>query len=745
MKSYTYFKLLWVVFFFSVTQVFGQDDWQFDTHSNNITGISIAGEEVWVATRDGIFKFNSATKESTKFSALSTNLTDDYMTGIMVTPDDSVWVSYYYFGAGHASMNAQNWVNYERDSSPLESNFVRTMTYSPSGSVYLGTYYGGISIYKDGAWTSLTSPLPISNSSGGIIQIAFDINNGNDIDAWFGTKKHGLYHRKADSTWVYYDIYNSALPGNMVSGLAVDFNSRAWAGSHGGLAVVDGDSVAVFTHTNSPIPNNYVQDVAIGLDSVVWVATKQGLVRIPTQSYDDFDTWEVFTEDNSGLPSSWLEQVEVDTLTGDLWIGTYSKGLVKYDGITWEVFDFNDSSILDNDVLSLNYSIRDSTLMVSTRTSGLGLLQDSVWTIIDAEHHGLPTNQVNYAEKDTFGHVWIAYSFDGLTKWDGVTATHYDKSNSPLKPPYNVINDLYITPENILWLAVNGGLWEFNHVDSIWTFHHADTTEKYRKVRSIESDGNNGFWYAGDSLSLMHFDGVNLKSYNTPDDFLYDVHVTDLELDEWGNVWIGTFGSGLLKKDTLDNWQLFNPVNSALKGALVSSLQYTPDSTLWVGTTGAGLYSYKLGPWNHFGVYLGHLPQNNVADLAWDGRNTLWIGMTHLGLGKHHVNVYTRPEDTLFVEPDETANAINPFSGKMTVYPNPIQDIAHIDLSIPKGGQALISIFDTEGRLVQEILPGFLPVGDHIIDLNLSGFPSGNYYLQLFINGERGSQVLHVL
>ncbi len=743
MNANNYYKLLWVVFLFAFTQVWGQDDWQFATHSNNITGISVNEEEVWVSTRDGIFKFNSLTEESIKFSAVSTNMTDDFMTGILVTPDDSIWVAYYYFGAGHAGADADTWVNYQVENSPLGSNFVRTMAVAPSGAVYLGTFYGGISIYEHGEWSALKDSLPISNSSGGIIQIAFDPNSHDDTDAWFGTKKHGLYHRRLDSTWVFYDIYNSDLPGNIVSGLAIDQRSRVWAGSHDGFAILDDDEMSVFSRTNSPLLSNYIHDIAIDRDSIAWLATEHGLVRIPTNSFEDLATWTVFTKENSGLSSDWIEKVVADTSTGNLWIGTYSKGLIRYDGTNWETFKFNDDAILDNDVLSLNFSERDSTLMVSTRTSGLGLLQDSVWTIIDKEHNGLPTDQVNFAAKDTFGNVWIAYSFDGLTKWDGTTATHYNPDNSPLKPPYNVIHDIYIDPSNVIWLAVNGGLWEFEIGTDTWTFHNADLTGKYANVEAIEPDGQGGFWYGGSKISLMHFDGTSLTGYNTPDSLLNKIQVTDLETDPWGNVWIGTFGHGLLRKDSDDHWYLYNGSNSVMKGNLVSSLQYTPDSTLWVGTTGAGLYSYKLGPWNHFGVYSGHLPQNNVADLVWDNRNTLWIGMPNMGLGHHFVPIYTPPQDSLFKD-TTVVQDIMPFSGKINIYPNPANDVVHLDLDVPRSGSVLLSIFDSKGRLLKEYIPGFLPSGQSIIDVDVSDLPSGYYYLQLFLNGERGGKMLQI-
>ncbi|HHB78841.1 MAG TPA: hypothetical protein ENK85_06375 [Saprospiraceae bacterium] len=734
MRNNSYFYLLWCVFLFSFLQLHGQDDWTFETHSNNVTGISIDSQWVWIATRDGIFKFNSITGERTKYSTEQSNLTDDFMTDILVTSDDSVWVSYYYFGAGHASLSPGNWENYEVSTSPLTSNFVRTMKRAPSGAIYMGTFYGGVNIYKNGGWSLISSensPLPVSNYSGGIVQIAFE-DNVNDQNVWFGTRYHGLYHQ-LDTTWVRYDIYNSPIPHEIISGLAIDHEKRVWIGTHDGLAVKDvNDQWEVFKQGDSPLPTGFVQDIAVGNDSLIWVATLQGLVSIPSETMTDFSTWKVYLSNNSGLPDNSVEKVEIDTLTGDLWVGTYSHGLVHFDGTSWDTFDFKDSDFVDNDVLSLNYT-HDSTLLVCTLTGGLGIFQDSMWTILDEEHSGLPTNQVNYAAKDSAGNVWIGYSFNGLSMWNGDTIVHLNHLNSPLQYPLNVINDMYLDSLNRIWLAVNGGLWKFDYSEDMWTFFNADTVGIHQDVTAIEWDGADGFWYAGRFNSLKHFDGMTLTAYDTPDHFLEDAIVNDIVRDEWNNIWIGTSSKGLLKLDSDGNWFHFDASNSGIQGNNISCLEYTPDSTLWIGTTGVGMYSYKLGVINHYDVYSGHLPQNNVADLKWDGHGTLWIGMPQMGLGSHHITIYTKPEDTL------GTHSLKAFTGKMAVYPNPVQDKLHLDLSVLTRGQALVSFVSMDGRVMQEDALGYLTPGDKKFELDVSGLPVGNYFLRLFLNGEVGS------
>jgi hypothetical protein len=62
-------------------------------------------------------------------------------------------------------------------------------------------------------------------------------------------------------------------------------------------------------------------------------------------------------------------------------------------------------------------------------------------------------------------------------------------------------------------------------------------------------------------------------------------------------------------------------------------------------------------------------------------------------------------------------------------YPNPFRESATIKLYLSKPGKTNISVFDLSGRKLHQVYQGFLPGGEHQLDLGNHGIPSGTFLL----------------
>jgi hypothetical protein len=62
-------------------------------------------------------------------------------------------------------------------------------------------------------------------------------------------------------------------------------------------------------------------------------------------------------------------------------------------------------------------------------------------------------------------------------------------------------------------------------------------------------------------------------------------------------------------------------------------------------------------------------------------------------------------------------------------YPNPFRESATIKLYLSEPGKTDISIFDLSGRKLHQVYQGFLPGGEHQLDLGNHGIPSGTFLL----------------
>ncbi|MBC8204620.1 MAG: metallophosphoesterase [FCB group bacterium] len=65
---------------------------------------------------------------------------------------------------------------------------------------------------------------------------------------------------------------------------------------------------------------------------------------------------------------------------------------------------------------------------------------------------------------------------------------------------------------------------------------------------------------------------------------------------------------------------------------------------------------------------------------------------------------------------------------RLEIYPNPFNDNTSIHLHLPKSQNIKLSIYDTTGRLIQELVYGYFACGDYIIPFNGEGLSSGIYF-----------------
>jgi hypothetical protein len=64
-------------------------------------------------------------------------------------------------------------------------------------------------------------------------------------------------------------------------------------------------------------------------------------------------------------------------------------------------------------------------------------------------------------------------------------------------------------------------------------------------------------------------------------------------------------------------------------------------------------------------------------------------------------------------------------------YPNPFNPSTTVEFSIPQSSQVLLSLYTITGELVENLMSEFMPAGNHKINFNASGLPSGVYLYKI--------------
>ena len=264
--------------------------------------------------------------------------------------------------------------------------------------------------------------------------------------------------------WENFTTANSPLPDNHVFNVCVDGN-RVWAGTEGGLAVVENGKWKVYKPENG-LSHRAVLSVAVDKRTGdVWAATMSGLSRFSAGRFDNF------TQLNSGLPNDVVYGV---TVQGDwVWVATAAGGgRLNYKTGQWEQFNERNTPMYE----IWTYAVSAAEDKVYYAVWGGGMLEYDVKTarwkdyndpdgeteMVVLKDQGLIheiTTSVSYLGK---GVVWVATYF-GASRYDGRNWKGFLDKDSGL--PSNFLNQVKAVDNDRAWFSTDKGLAYYDGVN----------------------------------------------------------------------------------------------------------------------------------------------------------------------------------------------------------------------------------------------------------------------------------------
>jgi len=280
--------------------------------------------------------------------------------------------------------------------------------------------------------------------------------------------------------------------------------------------------------------------------------------------------------------------------TGYIWAGT-SEGLYRYDGQYFDIFNhqtFDTLSIPDNKITALEYDTIDHALWVGTyfgEISQLNLVsykfhtKESVPVLNQLDRSGSITSISRYNKK------WlvIGTAGSGLFFYNIIEGT-YLKSDE-FGYSFGSISQL-ITHNDTIYIASDHGIF-YSFLDRKGDFK----IKEIKKLKDIKP------------VVSMNLSGSILTFCSSQSVYSYDFSIDDVSLvysnnqcrsfsthsvDEKGNIWIGTNGSGILyvsnKGVLLSHYKSDNEKKRYLQSDWINDLflsQWQP--ILWVGAKGS--------------------------------------------------------------------------------------------------------------------------------------------------------------
>ncbi len=307
------------------------------------------------------------------------------------------------------------------------------------------------------------------------------------------------------------------------------------------------------------------------------------------------------------------------------WIGT-SGGLIRYDMVRdkYHTYD-NASGLLSNGVFSL--AKMGQEIWVGTYGGGLSVLDPTKETW---RNYNIPNGMGDAFVYDILrmrnGNIWIATwsganrvingKMGDVRQWQLFTV---ESTGGGL--PNDWVYGLAEGANGEVWLATEGGLARY-HEDkwSHWT-HAEGLGAPYELVKSdmpFKNDpGKHSAHHARQKVE-QGLTGVNV-AYNPN-------YVVALEVDNAGEVWVGTWGAGLSRFDG-KKWRTYT-VADGLPGNHVFSLGKDPNGQIWIGTS-RGLARMQNDRFVRYGAAEG-LASQVVFSISFDPGGGAWVG----GLGR---------------------------------------------------------------------------------------------------------------
>ncbi|MBR4585363.1 MAG: helix-turn-helix domain-containing protein [Bacteroidales bacterium] len=460
----------------------------------------------------------------------------------------------------------------------------------------------------------------------------------------------------------------SALPSTTVLSITDDPDDNLWVGTRSGLARLDRRHGTSRTWSAPDFSEEEIYTLFTASDGTVWIGTDEGLSRYNAAedcftTYDAGNSWLLAPDGSRSRPAPFSVKSIVETRDGDLFIGTWSSGLLRFDpkGDTFMAYPaFNAAG----SAFSLLLDSRDR-LWIGTWGQGLFLIEDPqewpsarIRCIVPAR--GNIRNFTRIVEDVAAGIVW-AGDIDGICLFD------MDRPDAGFRTcrdtggtrryPLRYCSDIVADPWGNVWLGMlYDGVFHVRtqaspfHTEQLLT---PDSDHPRSSVSTLFTADGRQLW-----LGLLPY-GLALQDresgriwYNRgipgfagiPEE-VFRASVSAITRRDGGELWIGTKGDGLLvvpapgrpdTRLTLDRVDF-------LAENYITALFTDRDGYSWVGQrTGLSLVAPDgSGQLLSIRVNGRDLSRCEVNGIAQDRRGTYWICTESQGI----LRIDGRPQD----------------------------------------------------------------------------------------------------
>ncbi len=486
---------------------------------------------IWIGTVDkGFYSFNKKEKKFSSYSLPASCVNN--CIDMVIDKDDNLWMTnsileLVQFNPGTKEFNV---INKSFSSTQKSDEIISKLLIDKDSNLWISTSNSGLYFYDPKNNITKHWIHQINNSKSLNSDIITDIQETNDGQIWIATDGGGIDILETEKGEFYHITNNeydpASLNTNAIYCLYSDKSNNIWAGTY--LAGINIYYPGRKKFSNyRPNPDN---QSGLGSNSVLAIyQDKENDLLIGTDGggmylYNKEKYGDKFIDFKlKGKASPEVVKTIYQTNDGTIWIGTWNKGLVRFDKksgkfsyLGWD--KENPEKLTGPMVWSINEVDKD-LLWIAVWPFGIDVYN---WKKNKVVKHIRPSNgfrgkYISQIFKDSKGRIWIATYDEGLNQYiassDRFVNYHYESGNLR-RLSSNQVSTLFEDSKGNIWIGTHGGgLNKYNEITDDFTVIDENNGLFSNEIAGILEDSNGDFWISSNK-GVFKFSPTILKSRN---------------------------------------------------------------------------------------------------------------------------------------------------------------------------------------------------------------------------------------
>ena len=507
---------------------------------------------IWIANINGLVRYDGLSLR---------NFSSGYRGGTLYEIYEDENGDFYIpsIGQGIYRFNGDSLIQY-KDELPTDNGFVKSLSLTKSGLIYLGLYGVGLSVF-DGEKVVKTY-----TSEDGLISSEF---------------------------W----------------SIIEDSEGRLWIGTNEGLSIYENGTFTNFT-TENGLPYNTIRGITEMSNGDVWIGTdREGIVI-----FRDYEPVE-YIHVKDGLSGAFPQYFAEHPIDGSVWIAHHGTGLDRYFNGTIENLTKEDG-LISNYLTYVGFG-KDGTAYVGHET-GMSVLTEKRVRVIDDKTPGIIQPAITTVIEDGNGTTWLGSDGNGFYYSDG---NEWKVFENPPEYTNGYASAATIDNNGDLWMTTQGtGVVKI--VDDKVVLHLDSDSEVLDDFsRGIVADDQNNIWIGTNlGISVVNQKGEIITEYTTENGLANNFTITMMK-DSKGRIWHGSYGGGVTVFNE-NQITTYNSSNGIKDDQVFSLFEYS-NGDIFIGTMSSGFSYFDGDQLHYFGAEHG-LPTGTVSGMEEDQNGNIW-------------------------------------------------------------------------------------------------------------------------